>query len=677
MSSATSRTSPRSIRARSLGQPGRVHRLAQAVAQRLCDERVVGRLDRAPRSALSWQATCSGNTAASRSSARMRAMGRASASPEEPRDRERAGGVPAPADGEHRSLERRLREHLVHRRAGQELEDGLEREGVLRAEREEHAVVGGGGLQLEVEAAAEALAQGEAEGPVLAGAERGVQDELHPARLVEEPLGDERLLGGHGPEDGARRRGGSRPPGARLRAARRRSPPSHARRRGGIVEPRLEVVAQPRHLGRELALRPGASPIQNGMPGAAPSASSTRTTPASMRRMRQEVLPSRKTSPAMLSTAKSSSTCPTATPSGSATTWYWAVSGMAPPPVSAAMRAPRRPCTRGSRRRGGGARWCGPRDVAIPSESISTTASNSGRGSSRYGPGAPHEREEASRSIGRGGGLGHDLLGEHVERPERDAIALERSATEPAHERGALDELVPAHREEPSPRDAALHVRRAADALQRDVERARRAELDDEVHVADVDAELERGGGDDGAQPPRLEPLLRVEPARAGQRSVVGRHLRRRRAARRGRGWRARRAGACSRRRAWRGAPAPARRRGRRSRARGRSRRPTRARPSGSRCPGRTCAGARTRRSRTAAARRAPPARSRRGSGPSPRSGSPSRRARCAAAGAARAPRAARARARGARRACRAPPRGSRRRSPSRRSGAPRARAPR
>ena len=52
------------------------------------------------------------------------------------------------------------------------------------------AVVGGRRLQLEVEAAAEALAQRQAPGAVDAPAERRVDDELHAARLVEEALGD-------------------------------------------------------------------------------------------------------------------------------------------------------------------------------------------------------------------------------------------------------------------------------------------------------------------------------------------------------------------------------------------------------------------------------------------------------------------------------------------------------
>src|SRR5580704_17349873 len=69
------------------------------------------------------------------------------------------------------------------------------------------------------------------------------------------------------------------------------------------------------------AVRAGASPNQNGTLGGAPCASSTSTLPADETlRTRHEVLPSRKISPAMLSTAKSSCSVPTVMPSGSATT---------------------------------------------------------------------------------------------------------------------------------------------------------------------------------------------------------------------------------------------------------------------------------------------------------------------------------------------------------------------
>ncbi len=67
-------------------------------------------------------------------------------------------------------------------------------------------------------------------------------------------------------------------------------------------------------------LRSGASPSQNGMLGGWPRASSTRTRPDSMRRMRHDVLPSWKMSPGMLSMAKSSFTVPTKVPSGSRST---------------------------------------------------------------------------------------------------------------------------------------------------------------------------------------------------------------------------------------------------------------------------------------------------------------------------------------------------------------------
>ena len=94
------------------------------------------------------------------------------------------------------------------------------------------------------------------------------------------------------------------------------------------------------------SVRAGASPRQNGIVGGAPCASSTKTLPEDTRRIRQEVFPSNMMSPAMLSTAKSSSTVPTTAPSGCATTVYSEFSGMAPPLVIAAKRLPRRARTR-------------------------------------------------------------------------------------------------------------------------------------------------------------------------------------------------------------------------------------------------------------------------------------------------------------------------------------------
>ena len=91
----------------------------------------------------------------------------------------------------------RLRQHILHGLRLQKFEDDLERKGVLLAQRDHDAVVGGGGLQLEVERAAEALAQRQAPGAIDARAERRVDDQLHAAGFVEEALGDDGRVRGH------------------------------------------------------------------------------------------------------------------------------------------------------------------------------------------------------------------------------------------------------------------------------------------------------------------------------------------------------------------------------------------------------------------------------------------------------------------------------------------------
>ena len=63
---------------------------------------------------------------------------------------------------------------------------------------------------------------------------------------------------------------------------------------------------------------------------------------------------------------------------------------------------------------------------------------------------------------------------------------------------------------------------RAADALKEGRDRARRADLADEFDVADVDAELERGGGDHRFQFARLQPLLGREAPLLGHAAVMG-----------------------------------------------------------------------------------------------------------------------------------------------------------
>src|SRR5690606_1383585 len=91
-------------------------------------------------------------------------------------------------------------------------------------------------------------------------------------------------------------------------------------------------------------------------------------------------------------------------------------------------------------------------------------------------------------------------------------------------QRRALDELVAGQREQPPLRRAPEPVPGPADALQERGDRPRRADLADEVDVADVDAELERGRRDDGLELPRLQALLGGQAVLLREAAVMRRH---------------------------------------------------------------------------------------------------------------------------------------------------------
>ena len=145
---------------------------------------------------------------------------------------------------------------------------------------------------------------------VHARAERRVHHELHAAGLVEEALGEQLLAASarSRPPASARRRSAraaSRP----TRRARTRARATRRPRPGRVARARAPTSARSSETSRESSsVRAGASPSQNGIVGGAPCASVTRTTPDSTRRMRQLCVPSRNTSPAMLSIAQSSFT---------------------------------------------------------------------------------------------------------------------------------------------------------------------------------------------------------------------------------------------------------------------------------------------------------------------------------------------------------------------------------
>ena len=207
----------------------------------------------------------------------------------EARQRQRHAGDPAPAGDEHRRIEQRLDQQRPDAGRMQVARYLAELEAMGGGQREDDVVLGRGGLQLEVERAAEALAQRQPPRPVDAAAVGRMDDQLHAADLVEEALEDERVLGRQAAQRRMRRRRGIRQ--AVLRRARRcRRPPSS--QRAALFAGRVGRHAKATSARRRATacdsslLRPGASPSQKGMLGAMPCASATRTVPRSTRRMR-------------------------------------------------------------------------------------------------------------------------------------------------------------------------------------------------------------------------------------------------------------------------------------------------------------------------------------------------------------------------------------------------------
>ena len=120
--------------------------------------------------------------------------------------------------------------------------------------------------------------------------------------------------------------------------------------------------------------------------------------------------------------------------------------------------------------------------------------------------------------------LGDDLLRQDVERRVRDRDLVQVPPRRCREQRAPFHQVVAAEREEPALGRGADRVAGAADALQKGHDGARRAELAHQVHGADVDAQLQRRGGDQGAQRSLLEPPLRVQARLLGQTAVVGGH---------------------------------------------------------------------------------------------------------------------------------------------------------
>src|SRR5262249_50297365 len=120
-----------------------------------------------------------------------------------------------------------------------------------------------------------------------------------------------------------------------------------------------------------------------------------------------------------------------------------------------------------------------------------------------------------------GAGGGDDLLGENIEWFFGNYEAVEFTVVDGVQHGDVLNEFIACEWEETAFGQTAAAMFRAADALEQGGNRARGAELAYEVDGADVDAEFERGGGDEGFEFAAFQAVFGVEAELGGEAAVV------------------------------------------------------------------------------------------------------------------------------------------------------------
>ena len=155
----------------------------------------------------------------------------------------------------------------------------------------------------------------------------------------------------------------------------------------------------------------------------------------------------------------------------------------------------------------------------MPSESISTTASKSSRVEIADRDRRPRTSANRSSSSQSSQAVSATICWARISSGVfRDCDAFQFARADGADQGGAFDQLVARGGEEDALGLGADPVAGAADALQGDGDGARRADLADQIDGADIDAEFERSGGDDGAQFAVLQALLRRRGAAVRER---------------------------------------------------------------------------------------------------------------------------------------------------------------
>ncbi len=116
---------------------------------------------------------------------------------------------------------------------------------------------------------------------------------------------------------------------------------------------------------------------------------------------------------------------------------------------------------------------------------------------------------------------GDDLLRQHVERIARIADALHFALVHGARDGGAGHQIAAKLREDDGRTDAADMMAGAADALHAARHRRRRFDLHHQIDRAHIDAQFERGGGDDAAQRSQFQALFDLLALRRGHAAVM------------------------------------------------------------------------------------------------------------------------------------------------------------
>jgi hypothetical protein len=502
-------------RAQDLQESLRVHGLGQAVLDRLAHDRVLHRhLDRPSRQRLR-----AGEDLGER---RGQEVGRAHA--------QQGGGhplpvaralqeqrplrVPAPARLEHGSGQQGLDEDVAGSGRLQVLEDVGELEAVLRPQRQDDRLLVGGRLQLEAEPDAELLAQGQAPGPVDARAERRVHYELHAAALVEEPLEHHALLRGHRAE---------RPPPRLHVVGELHGRTLRQRGAAGLLEERgrrlllRRLLAEDGDLRRQLAGAAGRLPQPEGqgrrLPlgvGDAHDAGLHAQDPPGRVAELEDVAAARLDGPVLVDGAHQRAVRLQA---------HLVVGGVRDGAAGKDRGQPRAP--RGQEP--------APHAVAVQEGAAALAVDGHHlvqllAGEVAVGPGPAGHLEQALERPGLGHAGRDHLLGQDVEGARRGRRAVQHPAAGRAQQRRRLHELVEGEGEQASLGHLAQRMAGASHALEEGRDRAGRAHLDHQVHVADVDAQLQGGGGHDRPQEALLEALLRVQPPLPGQAAVMAGH---------------------------------------------------------------------------------------------------------------------------------------------------------